>query len=537
MLNSATPSPEAAEPGYAAPDLPEEKSRAWAWRQSKGVKVGVGLALVFAVASPWIFKKGDKGPAWGPGQTPPVTASVTSAPFLQEVVERGEIESSSNVELRCGVQSRGSQGTAIIQIVPEGIYANKGDFLVKLDDSALRADLLQQQIACNTSRAQVTEAKAAVESARLALQEYESGTFRQEEQAMESDQFVAKENLRRAEEYLRYSEGLAARGYVTEVQLEADRFSVEKSRKELDSANTKLEVLHRLTKQKTLNKLKADVEIAEALLRSRENSHELDNEKLKEVQTQIENCVIRAPTSGQVVYGKDQRNNESGEPAIAEGKLVRERQVIIRLPDPKRMKVLARINESRIDRVKIGMHAKVRVDAFPSLEMEGTVREVSEYPLPNMYSYSTIKEYAAEIEIHEPPEGLRVGMTARVAIEVQKLDSALQVPLPAVIQRDNRYFCIVAIEGNRLEAREVAVGLSNDKSVIIERGLNAGEPVLLAPQNYEEFVSLPAAAPKPRGRAAASATSTSSPEPDEPRESKGGKANVKSAGKPAKSKP
>jgi HlyD family secretion protein len=511
MLKSASPPSEAAEPDYAEQ---ESTPRGWAWRQSKAVKIGAGLALVFALSSPWIFKRSEKGQAWGPGQTPPVTAVVASAPFLQEVVERGEIESSSNVELRCGVQQgRGSSGTAIIQIVPEGIYANKGDFLVKLDDSALRADLVQQQIACNSSRAAVTEAKAAVESARLALQEYESGTFRQEEQALESDEFVAKENLRRAEEYLRHSERLATRGYVTEVQLEADRFSVEKSRKELDSAKTKLEVLHRLTKQRTLNKLRADVEIAEALLSSRENSHGLDNEKLKDMQTQIENCVIKAPTSGQVVYGKAQAT-ESGEPAIAEGKFVRERQVIIRLPDPKRMKVMARINESRIDRVKIGMKTKVKVDAFPSLEMEGTVREVSEYPLPSTYSYSTIKEYAAEIEIHDPPEGLRVGMTARVAIEVQKLEAALQVPLPAVIQRENRYFCIVALNDNRIEAREVGVGLSNDKSVIVERGLSAGESVLLAPQNYEDFVSLPAVSSKPKARVSANAK-TAAEEPVE----------------------
>ena len=74
-------------------------------------------------------------------------------------VERGEIESSSNVEVRCEVQGRGSAGTAIIEIVPEGKYVEKGDFLVKLDDSALQADLVQQQIGANTSRALMVEAQ------------------------------------------------------------------------------------------------------------------------------------------------------------------------------------------------------------------------------------------------------------------------------------------------------------------------------------------------------------------------------------------
>jgi len=169
------------------------------------------------------------------------------------------------------------------------------------------------------------------------------------------------------------------------------------------------------------------------------------------------------------------------------------------------MKVLARINESRIDRVKIGMRARVKVDAFPDVEMTGTVREVSEYPLPSPGAYATIKEYAAEVEIHQPLEGLRVGMTARVSIEVEKLDSALQVPLPAVFQRDNRFFCIVALDENRIDAREVSVGLSNDMSVIIEHGLTGGDSVVLAPQNYEDFVSLPPAAAKPKSRVNAAA--------------------------------
>ncbi|MEO6741206.1 MAG: efflux RND transporter periplasmic adaptor subunit [Chthoniobacteraceae bacterium] len=468
-----------------------------AWLRSKAFKATVVVALLVGISSPFFLKRGKKIQTWSNDQAPPVTAFVTSAPFQQEVVERGEIESSSNVDARCEVQGRGSLGTAIIQIVAEGTYVNKDDFLVKLDDSTLKADLVQQQIACNTSRASVVETQAEVASARLALKEYESGTFLQEEQALESEEFVAKENLRRAEEYVRYSERLASRGYVTEVQLEADRFSVEKCRKELASARTKLDVLHRLTKQKTLNKLNADLEIAEARLKSRENSHALDNDKLTQIQTQIQKCIINAPTSGQVVYANDPRNT-TGEPLIAEGKLVRERQVIIRLPDPKRMQVTARINESRVDKVKIGMHVRIKVDAFPGTEMQGTVREVSEYPLPSQIAYSTFKEYATEIEIHDPHEGLRAGMTAQVAIEVQNLEKAVQVALPAVMERDKRFFCMVLLEGSRIEAREVILGLANDKTVVVESGLDAGQSVVLAPQNYEDLVTLPAAIGKPK---------------------------------------
>lgn len=446
-----------------------------------------GVLLLTLVAG--FGGKSRKNNVWSDKTPPPVTSTVFTGGFLQEVVERGEVESSSNVEIRCEVQSRAAAGTSIIEIVPEGTYVREGEFLVKLDDSALQTDLVLQQIACNTSRALSVEATADFEAAKLALREYESGTFRQEEGNLESDEFVAKENLRRAEEYLRYSEKLAARGYVTEVQLEADRFAVEKARKELEGATTKLEVLHRYTKLKNLNKLKADVETAEARQKSRQNSFKLDQDRLKNIENQLAHCIIKAPTTGQVVYA----NPPSGEPIIAEGKLVRERQLIIRLPDPKRMQVAARINESRIDRVKTGMKTRIRLDAFPDMELQGTVRLVSEYPLPALGPYSTMKEYEAEIEIHDPPPGVRTGMTAQTAIEVQKRETAMQVPLQAVFEREGRFFCMTTEYGG-LSVNEVTVGPSNDQSVIIEDGLVEGAQVVLAPQNYESLVTLPTVA-------------------------------------------
>ncbi len=443
--------------------------------------------------------------------SPPMTVAAAAAPFLQEVLERGEVGSSSNVEIRCQVQSKALTGTPIIQIVPEGTYVQEGEFLIKLDDSGIQADLVQQQIACNTSRALEVEGRTDYEAAKLALEEYQSGTFLQDQGVAESEKFVAQENMRRAEEYLRYSLRLADRGYVTDVQLEADRFAVEKAHKELDNATTKLEVLHRYTKTKTINRLMANVETAEARMRARENSHNLDEERLKNLEDQLAKCMIYAPTSGQVVYA----NLPTGDPLIAEGKPVRERQIIIRLPDPKRMQVTARINESRIDKVRVGMQSRIRLDAFPNTVLTGTVRAVSEYPLPALSPYSTIKEYGADVTIDEAPPGARSGMTAQVSIEVERQESALQVPVQSVLERGKRFYCIIENAGE-LMAREVQVGSANEQSVIISGGLEAGEQVILAPQSYEGKVTLPEAVskeepPRAQGHKAVKVADNSSP--------------------------
>jgi RND family efflux transporter MFP subunit len=450
----------------------------------------------------------------GVGSAEVLTAPVAVGRFVHEVVEAGEVESSSNVEVRCEVQSRNASGTAILEIVLEGTYVQKGDFLARLDDSALQSELLQQQLACNSSETLVVQSENELDAAKLSLQEYESGTFRQEVELQESLVFVAEENVRRAEEYLRYSEKLAARGYVTEIQLEADRFAVEKARKELDVAKSKLDVLKSYTKTRMINRLQADIRIAESKLQSLESSHKLDVSKLENLRQQLEKCVIRAPANGQVVYANDVRTRGANtDIAIAEGRLVRERQVMFRLPDPKRMQVLAKINESRIERVKAGMPAKLTLDALSDMVLEGTVRAVSDFPLPNNNVYNTTKEYAAIVEIHDPPQAVRPGMTAEVAIQVEQLDDALQVPLQALLPpREGHHFCLVQQGDGELEVREVHLGPLNEKTVVIRDGLTNDDVVVLNPRAFEDEIAYPTVTNEAPVVAAQPAESAAAPE-------------------------
>ena len=71
-----------------------------------------------------------------------ITQSVTRGTFVHDITERGELESSNNISVRCEVQARGQgvHGVKIIDIVAEGAVVKEGDFLIKFDDSALLTD-------------------------------------------------------------------------------------------------------------------------------------------------------------------------------------------------------------------------------------------------------------------------------------------------------------------------------------------------------------------------------------------------------------
>jgi HlyD family secretion protein len=451
------------------------------WLLAAVAVVGVGTA---AVVIPWSRGNGEAL------QVDAMLYPVERVLFEHSVVEPGEIESSNNVEVRCEVQSKNSTGTVILEIVPAGTVVEPGDILIKFDGSAIEAELTSQQSITSNSEALVIQSKNIYETALISRKEYLEGTFAQEEQLIESEMFVAEENLRRAAEYARYSERLAARGFVTAQQLEADKFAVDKAQKDLEAAKTKLKVLREFTKQKMLKTLDAAIATAEAKLRADERTFQLDKDKLALLEQQLEKCIVRAPSAGKVVYANETDRRGNSEVIIQEGAVIRERQPVIRLPDLTKMQVKAKINESRIGFVRVGMQATVTLDAFADLKLEGVVTRVDEYPLPPGWSSNNIKQYATYIEFKETPPGVRPGLTANAEIHIDQIPDAIAVPVHALHEHKGQYYCLVHA-GGKPEARWVDVGSSNDKFVVIDSGLEPGDQVIENPDVFAERLEFP----------------------------------------------
>ncbi|MEM1293792.1 MAG: efflux RND transporter periplasmic adaptor subunit [Verrucomicrobiota bacterium] len=470
-------------PFLRSPKLPTRRAGISGWGVLSGI-VGLAAALTFLGLN-------FSGVGGGGDSSDYLTAEVINGPFLHEVWERGELESSNNVEVRCEVKASG--GVDIIEIIPEGTEVEKGDFLVKLDDSTLQTELIQQEIICSNSESEAQDAEAAFEAAKLELLEYEEGTFVQEEEQLQSEQFVAEENLRRAREYFSYSVTMSQRGYISDVQLEADKFAVAKAQKELDVAQTKLKVLRDYSKLKQLTLLKANIKMAEGKLKAKKKTWELDQHRLAEIQDQIAKCTIVAPSAGQVVYANDnERRGSSGDLLIAEGSPVRERQVIIRLPDQDQMSVVAKVHESRINHLRPGMDASVTLDAYPDENLSGNVASISEYPLPTYNIYmSHVKEYEVGVEIANSLPNLRPGMSAEVRVQIANLEDVLQIPIHAVIERNERFFCAVPSSGDTFETREIQIGPINESSTVVTGGIGLGETVVLKFPGLEEELDLP----------------------------------------------
>jgi multidrug efflux pump subunit AcrA (membrane-fusion protein) len=434
--------------------------------------------------------------SFGPSSEPILLHEVVRDDFRLSITERGEIEATGVTEIKSEVKAVNNAGVTILRIVPEGTMVEPGDFLVELDSSALETERTNQQIVVNTAEAAVIEARNLYETAEIALREYREGTYVQERQTIESEVFVAEENLNRAREYYEYSKKLAAKGYVNQLQLEADKFAVEKSTKELAAAKTKLTVIDEFTRTKMVKQLESDILIAKAKWESMKNSYDIELQKLRDVEDQISKCTILSPGAGVVVYAHV--NDRGGEGfVIEEGAVVRERQSILRIPDNSKMQVELKVNESLVQYVAPGMTARIAPVGAEGLTLRGRVLNVNRFAEPTSWRKANVKDYKAYVEIADPNDLLRSGMTASVTIESQFVPDALQVPVQSVYTHGGKTYCFKKV-ADGWQAVPVVCGPTNDQFFVIESGLEENDKVAKDPKKFVDQVVLPKIERKPR---------------------------------------
>lgn len=419
----------------------------------------------------------------------PLTDAVKRGPYKHEVLEQGEVESANNLEVRCEVRARNSSGpsTSIIDIIPEGTHVKKGDWLVTFDSSTLELERSAQRIVVNTSEALVIQAKALYDTALIAKKEYLEGTYKEQEKTILNSIFVAEEALKKAQLSYDSIKRLVSRGLLNPLQLEGEQFRVDAASNDLELAKRKLEVLEKFTQQKMLTQLESDIRSAEVKWRNEQSSYEEEMKKLRDIEDQIAKCRVVAPQDGQVVYANVQSSRSGSEFVVEPGAMVRERQTVIRLPDPSSMQVKAKIAESRINLIRDGLPVSIRIDAFGDETLHGKITKVNKYAEPGNWWSSTAKEYATLIRIADPPESLRVGLTAEVRIHVESRQDALLVPVQAVYERFGRTFCLVK-DGEGWDTREIVISSTNEKIVALDESksepIEEGEQIVLNPRRH-----------------------------------------------------
>ncbi|HVJ68617.1 MAG TPA: HlyD family secretion protein, partial [Caulifigura sp.] len=344
---------------------------------------------------------------------------------------------------------------------------------------------------------------------------------------------IAKEAWVQAVESLDYTKRQVAKGTSQQNVQEAARIKSEQSKFDLESAEMELKVLEEFTKRRTESELKAkalesernlarvkisaDAKLAqfEKEVTAKTLSLAVEKEKWERYSKQKEACTLHAPQDGEVVYanlssdGRSGRSSSSG-PAIEIGATVYERQPIINLPDVTLMKVGCRVHESLIGRIRKGLAARIRVDAYSQEPFAGHVAVVSSVPMSGRFPNYDLREYDTQIYLTDDVDRirkLRPGLTAAVEILIDNRDAVRQVPMQGVVAVADQHMAFVLGKNGHVEQRMIEIGQTNQSHVEIIKGLEEGDRVVLNPRTYfaSEIAAVEAkiAADKPKALLAA----------------------------------
>lgn len=357
--------------------------------------------------------------------------------------ERGVIESARAVDIRNKVPGQ----TRIVFIVPEGTSVKEGDVLVRLDSTAIEESIVRLQLEAAQARAKLRQAEVALESIKFdgALQvkiaesalevarsekelvRGEDGEWAVEQIAVESEMTIAKARLKTAQFLLDRVEAdpLRAREVQLTITEASESLKVAEARKRfLDGPQRRHKAVVRdlaiakgtagLERRKF--HLSRSVEGSTAEVAAQQAAFDYVTRKLDREKEQLRHCRIVAPQDGMAVYPNTGGRRASGFELQA-GAVVRERQVLVRLPDLNQLQLKLHVNKATVDQLRVGQPATIKIDAFPDRTKTGKVKAIPVAEPPNRV-VSNVKQYPVIVSLDEPPAPAKLGLTATIEFRI-----------------------------------------------------------------------------------------------------------------------
>ena len=150
--------------------------------------------------------------------------------------------------------------------------------------------------------------------------------------------------------------------------------------------------------------------------------------QLERAQADVNNSVIRSPIDGVII----KRTADLGQTVAASFQTP---NLFTIARDLKEMQIDTNVSEADVGLLKAGQAVRFVVDAFPERDFEGKVRQFRLSPnvQQNVVTYNVV------IDVANPEELLKPGLTAQVRIITSNKPDALRVPTAALRYRPSDY--------------------------------------------------------------------------------------------------
>jgi len=396
-------------------------------------RIGIIGSIVAVLIVGWFVSRTDGS------ETTQLYVAPESGEFVVDVVTTGELRAKNSTDIAGprGVMEFRINQMRIQRMVAEGSVVQKGDFVAELDRSEIMGKLQDVQLDVQTAESQVLQAQL--------------------DSTLELSQ--ARDNL-----------------INLQFALEERQIELEQSKYESPAVQRRAEIdldkAERQLAQETKN-YETKVLQAEAKLQEREAELSKKQNEVQRIMEIMNQFTVFAPDQGMVIY----RKNWDGSKITEGSQISAWSPNVAELPDFRVMESVTYVNEVDIQKIELGQEVFLGLDAMPDKSLSGIVTSVANVG-EQRKNYDS-KVFEVVIEINESDSLLRPAMTTSNRIIIEEHQDVLHVPLEAVHAIDSLSFVAVK-NGSSTLMQQVELGPMNDNSVVVMRGVNGDEELLLS---------------------------------------------------------
>jgi len=376
--------------------------------------IGGGFFAAVVLAG-WYF--------WGDSSSTPqyLTARVERGNLRNTVTATGALQAVTTVQV-------GSQASGTIS----ALYADfnsvvkKGQVVAQLDPSQMKAQVEQAQANLEQAKASLANARAAVTdaqaknlAAKSTVQNNQAGVS-----GAEANVAVLKAQQDDALSLLKQQESLLKSGVIAQRDYDVAMTAYKTAEAKYNQAVAQLNQA-KLTEQSSssagIAQSQATVEQSKAQVQQAAAQVQQAQAALSLAQVNLSHTTITSPIDG-IVVSRDVNVGQTVAASLSAPTL------FTIANDLTQMQVIANIDQADIGLVEQAKSVKFTVDAFPGKEFDGKIEQMRLNPV----NVQNVVTYNVVIDVNNPDQTLKPGMTANLTITIDERNNVLKVPNAAL---------------------------------------------------------------------------------------------------------
>jgi HlyD family secretion protein len=249
----------------------------------------------------------------------------------------------------------------------------------------------------------------------------------------------------------------------------------EKVRSAIDAEKFKLAVEEAELKYQTLvAQSKLVDESQRAAIRASELTRDQSKIEMQRAENNVNRMTIKAPMDGIVVMGNVVLNGELRQ--IREGDIVMAGQPFMTIVDPSSMVLNATVNQVDAERLRLGMRATIRLDAYPDVQLPGGLIGIGAMSKTSTFRANYVGEIPVRLKLEKTDPRVIPDLTGSAEIVMSAETTTVVAPRSAIFD-DNGAPVVYIQKGELWEKKKVDLGLASFTHVAVRSGLQKGDVI------------------------------------------------------------